>query len=72
MRIQVNIGDEIVSRVDDYATKMGLSRSAFCSSCIGNYILSLDTAIHAAETYIKDHGSDVTPQQLIEAAAEIK
>lgn len=42
MRIQVNLSDEMIKRCDDYATKMGLSRSAFCASMIGQSVMSLD------------------------------
>lgn len=31
MRIQVNLSDEMVSKVDYYSQKMGVSRSALCS-----------------------------------------
>lgn len=42
MRVQVNLSDEMVERVDDYAKKMGVSRSALCSMAIGQYIFSFD------------------------------
>lgn len=45
MRIQVNLSDEMVSKVDYYSQKMGVSRSALCSILIGQGILSYDKSI---------------------------
>lgn len=42
MRVQVNISDEMLGRVDGYARKMGVSRSALCSILIGQGIMSYD------------------------------
>lgn len=39
MRIQVNVGDDIVKQLDKYAEMMGVSRSALCSIFIGQGIL---------------------------------
>lgn len=45
MRVQVNVADEMVERIDLYAKKMGVSRSALCSFAIGNYIMGLDKSL---------------------------
>lgn len=45
MRVQVNLSDEMVSRVDSYAQKMGVSRSALCSMLIGQGIMSYDKSM---------------------------
>ena len=45
MRIQVNLSDEMVSKVDAYATKMGVSRSALCSMLVGQGIMSYDKSM---------------------------
>lgn len=45
MRVQVNISDEMVKRIDKYASMMGVSRSALCSMAVGNYILGLDKSL---------------------------
>lgn len=42
MRIQINVADEMVARIDEYASSMGVSRSALCSIAIGQYMMSLD------------------------------
>ena len=42
MRAQVNLSDEMVKKVDAYARKMGVSRSALCSMLIGQGIMSYE------------------------------
>lgn len=45
MRVQVNISDEMVSKVDLYAKKMGVSRSALCSILVGQGIMGYDKSM---------------------------
>lgn len=45
MRVQVNLSDEMVDRVDEYARKMGVSRSALCSMLIGQGVMSFDKSM---------------------------
>ena len=42
MRVQVNLSDEMVGRVDEYAKQMGVSRSALCSMLVGQGIMGYD------------------------------
>lgn len=44
MRVQVNLSDEMVNKVDMYAHKMGVSRSALCSVLVGQGIMNFDTS----------------------------
>ena len=44
MRVQVNLSDEMVSKVDNYARMMGVSRSALCSVLVGQGIMGFDKA----------------------------
>lgn len=44
MRVQVNLSDEMVERVDIYSKMMGVSRSALCSMLIGQGIMNYDTS----------------------------
>lgn len=44
MRVQVNISDIMVERIDKYAQMMGVSRSALCSMLIGQGIMGFDKA----------------------------
>lgn len=45
MRVQVNLSDEMVSKVDSYARKMGVSRSALCSMLVGQGIMGYDKSM---------------------------
>ena len=47
MRVQVNVSDEIVKKVDLYAEQLGVSRSALCSMFIGQGVMSYDKAMDA-------------------------
>lgn len=44
------MNDEMVSRVDYYAKKMGISRSALCSVLIGQGIMGYDKTFEIADT----------------------
>lgn len=50
MRVQVNLSDSMVSRVDDYADKMGVSRSALCSMLIGQSMMSYDKSFEVVDS----------------------
>ena len=45
MRIQVNLSDNMVKRVDALAEDMGVSRSAFCSLIIGQYVMNYEKSV---------------------------
>lgn len=45
MRCQVNLSNEMVERVDFYAKKMGVSRSALCSMLVGQGIMGYDKSM---------------------------
>lgn len=45
MKVQVLMSDEMVERVDFYAKKMGVSRSALCSMLIGQGVMSYDKSM---------------------------
>lgn len=45
MRVQVNLSDEMVNKVDSYARKMGVSRSSLCSMFIGQGIMNYDNSM---------------------------
>lgn len=40
MRIQVSVSDQMVERLDKIAAEMGVSRSALCSTFIGQAVLA--------------------------------
>lgn len=44
-KIQVFIADDLLNKIDCYADKMGVSRSAFCAVMLGQTVMSLDNAV---------------------------
>lgn len=54
MRIQVNLSDNMVKRVDAMAEDMGVSRSALCSTIIGNYIMNYQKSVDILEKFGKE------------------
>ena len=42
MRIQVNVSDELVAQLDEYAKAVGMSRSGLCTFFIGQGMFSLN------------------------------
>lgn len=54
MRIQVNLSEEMVSRVDFYAKKLGVPRSTLCSVLIGQSIVGFDTAYGSLSDLLSD------------------
>lgn len=44
MKVQVNLNDDIVKKIDAYAGAIGVSRSAVCAMWIGNAVLGVDKA----------------------------
>lgn len=45
MRVQVNISDEMVNRLDVIAKQMGVSRSALCSMLIGQGVMTYESSM---------------------------
>ena len=64
MKVQVNLSDEMVSRIDFYAKKMGVSRSAFCSVVIGQAVFGYDTAYNSLSDYLSDMQKDFDSSSL--------
>lgn len=60
MRLQVNVADDMAERVDFYAQKMGVSRSALCSVAIGQYVLGLDKGMDILSTISDKVGDSLT------------
>ena len=73
MRVQVNLSDEMVGKVDSYARKMGVSRSALCSMLVGQGIMNYDKSMDIL-TLIGDKVGDslLAEKTLDEVANEIK
>lgn len=73
MRVQVNLSDEMVSKVDAYARKMGVSRSALCSMLVGQGIMGYDKSMDML-SFIGDKIGDslIAERALQEVANEDK
>lgn len=62
MRIQINLSEDMVSKVDSYASRMGVSRSALCSVFIGQGIMSYENAKDATHEVVKILNSNLEQQ----------
>lgn len=51
MKLQVNVSDELVGRIDKYAQMMGVSRSALCAMFIGQGVMGYDKAYEAIDLF---------------------
>lgn len=66
MKLQVNVNDDLVKQIDEYAALMGVSRSALCAMFIGQGILSYNKSFKL----INDIGQKIGDNLLAEKAAK--
>jgi len=66
MKVQVNVNDELVARIDYYAKKMGVSRSSLCSMFIGQSVMTYDKSFDILDSVAKSQlqSSDAVLEQL--------
>lgn len=69
MRVQVNLSDEMVCKVDLYAKKMGVSRSALCSILIGQCIMSYDKSMDLLTLIGDKVGDSLLAEKTLEEVA---
>lgn len=69
MRVQVNISDELVKKIDDYAKMMGVSRSALCSVWIGQSVMSYDKSLMMIEQMGDKIGDRLLTEKVIKEEA---
>lgn len=55
MRIQVNVSDELVAQLDEYAKAVGMSRSGLCTFFIGQGMFSLQKGLEMASDAIQSY-----------------
>lgn len=55
MRIQVNVSDELVAQLDEYAKAVGMSRSGLCTFFIGQGMFSLNKGLEMASSVIQSY-----------------
>ena len=49
MKVQVNLSDELVSKIDSFAKAMGVSRSALCGVWIGQTVMSMGKTLETGQ-----------------------
>lgn len=69
MRCQVNLSDEMVERVDLYAKKMGVSRSALCSMLVGQGIMAYDKSMDVISVIGDKLGDSLLAEKTLEEMA---
>lgn len=69
MRVQVNLSDEMVERVDLYAKKMGVSRSALCSMLVGQGIMGYDKSMDVISLIGDKLGDSLLAEKTLEEMA---
>lgn len=60
MRIQINLNEDLVRKIDEYAAAIGQSRSAVCAVWIGQSVLGIETATKTLESYGVDVAKALT------------
>lgn len=54
MKVQVNVSDDLVKKIDDYAKMMGVSRSSLCAVFIGQGVMGYEKAFEISEKFLHD------------------
>lgn len=67
MRVQVNLSDDMVARVDHYAKIIGVPRSTFCSVLIGQGVMAFDKSM----SVLDQAGLKLSDAMLNDAVLEI-
>lgn len=49
MRVQINLNEDLVKKIDEYAAAIGQSRSAVCAVWIGQSVLGIERATQTLE-----------------------
>jgi len=63
MKITVNVSDEMVTRLELYSKKMGVSRSALCAQFIGQSVMGYDKAFDVMDTMADKMGIEKNNKQ---------
>lgn len=58
MKVQINLSDDLVAKIDKYAKAMGVSRSALCGVWIGQTVMSMERTLETGQKLIADLFSD--------------
>lgn len=60
MRLQINVSDDMVQRIDYWAKKIGVSRSSFCAMAIGNAVMGYDKSVELMQEWVKTSDKDIS------------
>lgn len=63
MKVQVNVSDELVKKIDEYAKIMGISRSALCAVWIGQGALGYEKTFDIFQTTLGASLSELTADE---------
>lgn len=55
MRVQVNVSDDLVKELDEYAASVGISRSALCAYFIGQGMYGIKKGLEIGMEIIKEN-----------------
>lgn len=58
-RILITCSDEQIAKLDSYSKKMGITRSALCTSFIGQGLLSMDKAYCMLDMFAADMSDEM-------------
>lgn len=70
MRVQVNISEEMLRKVDEYARKIGVSRSSLCSVLIGQGIMNYEKSADLLRVIGDKVGESLIAEKMIEKVAK--
>ena len=65
MRIQVNVNDDLVKQIDEYAEMMGISRSALCATFIGQGVLGYNKSFKIIDDLRQKLGSSMLAAEML-------
>ena len=68
IRVQVNVGDEMLAEIDKYAETMGVTRSALCSVLIGQGIMWYNGRLWPSAPTGNEQGCPPLDKQLRDAS----
>lgn len=52
-KLQININDDIVARIDKHAKLLGVTRSALCAMWLGEALLNAEAKVNMTQEYSK-------------------
>lgn len=51
MRLNINVSDELLVRIDKYADSLGVSRSALCTMLIGQGVMNYEKSMQIIDQF---------------------